>query len=99
MVMRAHSAGIKVYGATITPFAESPTYLPHPPSEADRIAVNDWIRAPGHFDAVIDFDRAIRDPASPDHMAAAYDSGDHLHPSAAGYHAMADAIPLGLFAP
>ena len=99
MVTRAHSAGIKVYGATITPFADSPTYLPHPLSEADRIAVNDWIRAPGHFDAVIDFDKAIRDPASPDHMIAAYDSGDHLHPSAAGYRAVADAIPLSLFAP
>ena len=98
MVMRAHSAGIKVYGATLTPFAGSPTYDPHPLSEADRVAINDWIRAPGHFDAVIDFDKVIRDPASPDHMAAAYDSGDHLHPSAAGYHALADAIPLGLFA-
>ena len=99
MVMRAHSAGIKVYGATLTPFADTPTYNPHPLSEADRIALNDWIRAPGHVDAVIDFDKAIRDPASPDHMIAAYDSGDHLHPSAAGYHAMADAIPLGLFTP
>jgi len=99
MVMRAHSAGIKVYGATLTPFAGSPTYDPHPLSEADRVAINDWIRAPGHFDAVIDFDSAIRDPASPNHMTPAYDSGDHLHPSPAGYHAMADAIPLGLFAP
>ena len=99
MVMRAHSAGIKVYGATLTPFADNPTYNPHPLSEADRMALNDWIRVPGHVDAVIDFDKAIRDPASPDHMAAAYDSGDHLHPSAAGYHTMADAIPLSLFAP
>ena len=99
MVMRAHSAGIKVYGATLTPFADNSTYNPHPLSEADRVALNDWIRAPGHVDAVIDFDKAIRDPASPDHMTAAYDSGDHLHPSAAGYHAMADAIPLSLFAP
>jgi len=98
MVMRAHSAGIKVYGATLTPFADSPTYMPHPLSETDRAAINDWIRAPGHFDAVIDFDRAIRDPASPTHMAVAYDSGDHLHPSAAGYQAMAAAIPLSLFA-
>ena len=99
MVMRAHSAGIKVYGATLTPFAGNPTYDPHPLSEADRIALNDWIRVPGHFDAVIDFDRAIRDPASPNHMTPAYDSGDHLHPSAAGYQAMAAAIPLNLFAP
>ncbi len=97
MVMRAHSAGIKVYGATLTPFAGNPTYDPHPLSEADRVALNDWIRAPGHVDAVIDFDKAIRDPAAPDHMVAAYDSGDHLHPSAAGYQAMAAAIPLNLF--
>jgi len=99
MVMRAHSAGMKVYGATLTPFADNPTYNPHPLSEADRVAINDWIRAPGHFDAVIDFDKAIRDPASPNHMTPAYDSGDHLHPSSAGYQAMAAAIPLNLFAP
>ncbi|HEX4371198.1 MAG TPA: SGNH/GDSL hydrolase family protein [Rhizomicrobium sp.] len=99
MVMRAHSAGIKVYGATLTPFAGNPTYSPHPLSEADRVAINDWIRAPGHFDAVIDFDKVIHDPASPNHMTPAFDSGDHLHPSPAGYHAMADAIPLDLFAP
>src|ERR1700722_15014877 len=68
-----------------------------PVSEADRIAANAWIRAPGHFDAVIDFDRALRDPARPDHLAAVYDSGDHLHPSPDGYRAMAAAIPISLF--
>ena len=99
MVTRAHAAGIKVYGATITPFADCGAYHPKPISEADRVAVNAWIRAPGHFDAVIDFDQALRDPALPDHLAAAYDSGDHLHPSPAGYRAMAAAIPLSLFKP
>jgi len=98
MVLRAHAAGIKVYGATITPFVDCGPYHPGPASEADRVAVNAWIRAPGHFDAVIDFDRTVRDPARPDHLAGPYDSGDHLHPSAAGYRVMAGAIPLSLFA-
>ena len=97
MVLRAHAAGIKAYGATITPFVDCGPYHPKPVSEADRIAVNAWIRAAGHFDAVIDFDKTVRDPARPDHLAAAYDSGDHLHPSAEGYRAMAAAIPLALF--
>lgn len=97
IVLRAHAAGIKVYGATITPFMDCGPYMPKPVSEADRVAVNDWIRAPGHFDAVIDWDAAVRDPARPDHLAAQYDSGDHLHPSAAGYQAFAAAVPLSLF--
>ena len=97
IVLRAHAAGIKVYGATITPFMDCGPYNPKPISEADRVAVNNWIKAPGHFDAVIDWDAAVRDPARPDHLAAQYDSGDHLHPSAAGYHAFAAAVPLSLF--
>ena len=64
-------------------------------SEADRIAVNAWIR--GHFDAVLDFDAVVRDPARPDHLLPAYDTGDHLHLSPAGYRALAAAIPLTLF--
>ncbi|MBL6854496.1 MAG: hypothetical protein ISS15_10950 [Alphaproteobacteria bacterium] len=66
-------------------------------NEADRQAVNAWLRAPGHFDAVIDFDAVIRDPAAPSYMNRLYDVGDHLHPDPAGYKAMADSIPLGLF--
>ena len=65
--------------------------------EADRQAVNAWIRQPGNFDAVIDFDAATRDPARPDRLAPAYDSGDALHPSPRGYRAMGDAIALDLF--
>jgi lysophospholipase L1-like esterase len=56
--------------------------------------VNAWIRSSGTFDAVVDFDQAVRDPADPRRVLAAYDSGDHLHPNDAGYQAMADAVPL-----
>jgi lysophospholipase L1-like esterase len=97
MVMRGHAAGLKVMGGTITPDMGSGYYHPGPESEADRQAINAWIRAPGHFDAVVDFDQVVRDPAHPERMLAQYDSGDHLHPSVAGYRAMADAIPLALF--
>jgi lysophospholipase L1-like esterase len=95
MIETAHAAGIKLYGATITPFMDCGPYHPKPITEADRIAVNAWIRS--HFDAVIDFDAAVKDPARPDHLAPAYDSGDGLHLSPAGYRAMAAAIPLSLF--
>jgi lysophospholipase L1-like esterase len=94
---RAHPHGIKVIGGTILPFIGSDYYHPSAASEADRQAVNQWIRTPGHFDAVIDLDKVARDPQHPDRLLPAFDSGDHLHPSPAGYAAMADAIPLSLF--
>jgi lysophospholipase L1-like esterase len=99
IVARAHSHGIRAYGGTLTPFTGSAYSKPGPASEADRNAVNQWIRAPGHFDAVIDFDKAIRDPRQPEMLLPAYDSGDHIHPSPAGYRAMANAIPLADFTP
>ncbi|HVQ09414.1 MAG TPA: SGNH/GDSL hydrolase family protein [Allosphingosinicella sp.] len=94
MIARARARGIKVIGATILPFGGSDY---RPGAEADRRALNAWIRAPGHFDAVIDFDATMRDPASPMRMRRAFDSGDGLHPSAAGYRAMGEAVPLALF--
>lgn len=97
IVLRAHAHGITAIGATITPYMGSDYYHPAAASEADRQAINAWIRQPGHFDAVIDFDRAVRDPTHPDRLLPGYDSGDHLHPSPAGYRAMAAAIPLELF--
>jgi lysophospholipase L1-like esterase len=99
IVTRAHAAGIQVFGATITPFVGSGYYHPPATTEADRQAINDWIRSPGHFDAVIDFDKVIRDPQQPDRMLAQYDSGDHLHPSVAGYKAMGEAVPVATFSP
>lgn len=97
MIDRARARGIKVIGATILPFAGTPTYNPTAANEADRQALNAWIRTPGNFDAVIDFDAVMRDPARPDRMRPEFDVGDHLHPSIAGYRAMADAVPLSLF--
>jgi len=97
IIARAHAHGLRVIGATITPYVGSSYYHPGPLSEADRQAVNRWIRTLGNFDAVIDFDSVVRDPQHPDQLLPAYDCGDHLHPSPAGYKAMGDAIPLTLF--
>jgi lysophospholipase L1-like esterase len=98
IVQRAHAHGLRVFGATITPYVGSDYYHPGPLSEADRQAVNAWIRAVGHFDAVIDFDSVVRDPQHLDRLLPAFDCGDHLHPSPAGYRAMGEAVQLNLFA-
>lgn len=97
IILRAHTHGITVFGATILPYVGSGYYHPGPTNEADRQAVNQWIRSAGHFDAVFDFDKAARDPEHPDHLLPAFDSGDHLHPSPAGYAALAESVPLSLF--
>lgn len=94
LVARAHAQGVCVLGATITPYARSDYYKPGPDNEADRQAYNAWIRGAGVVDGVVDFDAALRDPAQPDHLRRDYDN-DGLHPSASGYQAMADAVPLG----
>ncbi len=97
IVMRARAQGIKVIGATLPPFADFDYYHPGVTNELDRQVVNAWIRAPGNFDAVIDFEKVLADPAQPERLRKAYDSGDHLHPSPAGYRAMAQAVSLELF--
>ncbi len=101
LALRAKAGGITVYGATMIPY-ENETYFPGawtPQGEAKRQAINAWIRAHGgdFFDALIDFDKAVLDPAHPTSMRTEYDCGDHLHPSDAGYRHMGDAIDLGLF--
>ena len=96
IVLRARARGIVAIGGTIMPFAGSAYYHPPAETEADRQAINAWIRMPGNFDAVIDFDAAMRDPADPARLKPALDSGDGLHPSLEGYGAMAAAVPLEL---
>jgi lysophospholipase L1-like esterase len=70
----------------------------NPARESARQHTNDWIRGGGAWDAVVDIDQVLRDPAQPTRLNPVYDSGDHLHPNDAGYQAMAQAVPLGLFA-
>jgi lysophospholipase L1-like esterase len=99
LAVRARTAGIKIFGATLTPF-ENETFLLGawtPIREQTRQTVNEWVREGGAFDAVVDFDRALRDPEHPTSMLPIYDCGDHLHPSDLGYNKMGDAIDLSLF--
>ncbi|HZU10698.1 MAG TPA: SGNH/GDSL hydrolase family protein [Pseudacidobacterium sp.] len=95
LVTRAHQHGIKVFGATLTPYVGAGYSTAE--GEQIRQAYNQWIRTSGVFDGVIDFDKATQDPAHPDTFLPEYDSGDHLHPKDAGYKAMGDAIDLSLF--
>ncbi|MEI9996513.1 MAG: SGNH/GDSL hydrolase family protein [Rhizomicrobium sp.] len=98
IALRAHAHGIAVMAGTLLPWLGFTYYHPDALNEADRQALNAWIRTPGNFDAVVDFDRVLRDPAAPGRLLPQFESGDHLHPSPAGYQAMADAIPLAFFA-
>ena len=91
-IEKAHAKGIKVYASPILPFMRS-QYR----NETARETINNWIRTSGKFDAVIDMDAAVRDPANPNQLLPQYDSGDHLHLSPAGYQKMADSIDLNLF--
>jgi lysophospholipase L1-like esterase len=95
MIDSAHAAGIRVYGATILPFGGSFYYTED--RESAWKTVNEWIRSSGRFDAVIDLDAALRDPANPLQLLPAADSGDHLHPSETGHRMMAEAVDLALF--
>lgn len=99
LIEQARARGVRVIGGTLTPFEGALPGTPldnyyHPDKEALRRQVNDWIRHSGLFDAVIDFDAALRDSAHPTRMAARFDSGDRLHPGDQGNRAMADAVDL-----
>ena len=95
IVSQAHAAGIKVYGATLLPIGNSTKYTVS--NEATRQAVNGWIRTPGNFDAVLDFEAVVKDPATnPLRIKAAW-TADYVHPNAAGYAAIGNSIPLKLF--
>ena len=95
MIDSAHAKGIRVYGATLTPFGGS--FYDSPDRQSAWKTVNEWIWGSGRFDAVIDLDAALRDPANPLHLLPEADSGDHLHPSETGHRMMAEAIDLTLF--
>lgn len=97
MIGRAHAQGIKIIGATIAPY-EGAAYA-SAEGEAQRQAVNAWIRTSKAFDAVLDFDRVLRDPAHPARIRDGLHAGDHLHGSDAGYEALARSIDLSLFSP
>jgi lysophospholipase L1-like esterase len=95
LIARARARGLKVYGATLTPFEGAAYWTAE--GEAKRQALNQWIRTSGAYDAVIDFDQVTRDPTALTKFLPAYDSGDHLHPGDAGYKAMGEAVDLKLF--
>lgn len=97
LISRAHARGLEVFGGTLTPYEDAVYY--HPAGERVREAVNEWIRTSGAFDAVIDFDKAVRDPRDPLRYRGADQSGDSLHPNDAGYRAMSEAIDLKLLGP
>jgi lysophospholipase L1-like esterase len=95
VVARAHEHNIKVFGATVTPYKGAGYYSET--GEAVREAVNEWIRNSGVYDGVVDFDKAVRNPADLKALRPEYDCRDHLHPNDAGYKAMGEAIDLALF--
>lgn len=97
MVLRMHRFGIPVFGATITPMSGPGQAYGEPAREVARLRVNEWIRTSGRFDAVIDFDAAVRDPANQTQLNPEYDSGDYLHLNPAGYKVMAETVDLKLF--
>ena len=99
LVARARARGIRIYGGTMLPRegVQKP-FVNTDAGREKRRAINAWIRTAGAFDGVIDFEQALRDPARPDRLRPAFDSGDHLHPNDAGYAAMAAAVDLRLFA-
>lgn len=99
LIALAHARGVRIVGATLTPFEGALSKTPlagYYRADKDRVReeVNRWIRQSHSFDAVIDFDEITRDPTHPSRLLPAYDSGDHLHPGDKGNKAMADSIDL-----
>jgi lysophospholipase L1-like esterase len=95
IIDRVHARGLRIYGATLPPFAGS--QYDSEERERARQTVNSWVRSSGAFDAVIDFDAVLRDPAQPARLLPSAETGDHLHPNEEGYRLMANAIDLTLF--
>lgn len=95
LIARAHARGFLIFGATLLPSEGNNRWTPE--LEVKRQAINQWIRASGEFDGTIDFDAVVRDPGEPSKLLPHYDSGDHIHPSDAGYQAMGDSVDLDLF--
>ena len=95
IIARAHAAGLRIFGVTMTPFAGSSAFSDA--GEVKRLTVNNFVRTSGEFDGVIDFDAVLSDNQTPAHVQAQFDSDDHLHPNDAGYQAVANAIPLKFF--
>lgn len=96
IVVRAHAQGIRVYGATLLPFGGNTYDDPAGERESSRRAVNSWTRTAGCFDAVLDFDRAVRDPADPRRLLPSLQIGDWLHLNPTGYGVLAATVPAGL---
>ena len=95
LIRAAHARGVRIIGATILPF-KAPYMSPADFLRAEKVReqVNHWIRTSGEYDAVVDFAKAVADPADPEELNPAYNSGDFLHPNDAGYRAIAAAIKL-----
>lgn len=97
IIARAHAKGVRIYGATLTPYEGTTGWTKE--TDDTRQALNAWIRTGKDYDGMVDFDAVVRDPVQPARLQAQYDSGDHLHPNDAAYKAMADAVDLTLFMP
>jgi lysophospholipase L1-like esterase len=95
IIARAHAKGIKVYGATLTPYKGAHYFMPE--GEAVRETYNAWIKTGGTFDGVVDFAPSVADKTDATTFDASFNLNDKLHPNDAGYQAMANTIDLGLF--
>ena len=95
LIQRGHDQGLLVLGVTLTPFSGSLLYSAA--GETERQAVNQFIRSGQAYDGFLDFDQVVRDPSNPTQLLPAYDSGDHVHPNDAGYHAIVQSIDLTQF--